>query len=125
MTTKQRFETANTTGDGRLTLDQAKAGYPSIARHFQEIDADRKGFVTLDDIKAWRKAAREARRQARQSADDPLRPRNAYQRNFSDPRPTTTTPVIGPQRQAGSQPPAAWPPPTDTAQATPVTPPDP
>lgn len=114
LTAKQRFEKANTTGDGKLTLEQAKAGYTSIARHFQQIDADHKGYVTQDDIKTWRKATRDARRHAKQADNDPLRPRAAYQRSFVDPRPVTPTAIIGPQRQA-EQPST-----TETAQAAPT-----
>lgn len=60
---EQHFADANTSRDGRLTLDQAQAGYKSIAKSFAQIDANRRGYVTLDDIRAW-KAARKAARQA-------------------------------------------------------------
>lgn len=51
---KQRFAMANTTHDGRLTLEQAEAaGMRNVARHFAAIDRDRKGYVTLQDIHAW------------------------------------------------------------------------
>ena len=59
---RAKFEAANTTHDGRLTLDQAQAGgMRGVARHFNEIDADHKGYVTLQDIHAWRQAKRAAR----------------------------------------------------------------
>src|SRR5262249_18452703 len=54
----QRFEQANTTHDGHLTLEQAKSGYKSIVRHFAAIDQDKKGFVTEDDIRAYNKTQR-------------------------------------------------------------------
>ena len=61
------FDAANTTQDGRLTRDQAQAGgMKNIARHFDQIDTDRKGYVTKQDIRAWRqakKAAKQARTQ--------------------------------------------------------------
>lgn len=60
MTVAQRFEQANTTHDGKLTLDQAKAGMPAIAKNFDAIDKDKKGYVTLDDIHAYY-AARHAK----------------------------------------------------------------
>jgi len=81
MSTEQRFQAANTTRDGRLTLPQARQGYKSIVRHFETIDATGKGFVTLDDIRAWQKATRDARLAARAALDDPLRPRAAMQRS--------------------------------------------
>ena len=55
-TWEQRFTQANTTHDGHLTLDQAKAGYSSIARHFAAMDKDNKGYVTEDDVRAYYKA---------------------------------------------------------------------
>ncbi|HET6195822.1 MAG TPA: hypothetical protein VFE12_08715 [Acetobacteraceae bacterium] len=54
----QRFEQANTTRDGHLTLDQAKTGYKSVARHFAAIDQDKKGYITEDDIRAYYKTQR-------------------------------------------------------------------
>jgi hypothetical protein len=59
----QHFTDANTTNDGKLTLNQAQAGYKSIAKSFAEIDINHHGYVTMDDIKAWR-AAKKAARQA-------------------------------------------------------------
>jgi hypothetical protein len=55
---QQQFEQANTTHDGHLTLDQAKAGFKTVARHFTAIDQDKKGYVTQDDIKAYYKTQR-------------------------------------------------------------------
>jgi hypothetical protein len=50
----QRFEAANTTHDGKLTREQAEAGgMKRIADHFDDIDTGKKGYVTIDDIKAW------------------------------------------------------------------------
>ena len=62
----ERFEAANTTHDGKLTLAQAKdAHMNAVARDFAQIDKERHGYVTLDDIRAFQKARREARRAAR------------------------------------------------------------
>jgi hypothetical protein len=58
LTMTQRFEQANVTHDGHLTLEQAKSGYKSVARHFAAIDVDKKGFITEDDIHAYNKAQR-------------------------------------------------------------------
>ncbi len=52
-TMQDRFDQANTTHDGHLTLDQAKAGMPIVAKHFTAIDKDKKGYVTMDDIHAY------------------------------------------------------------------------
>ena len=55
-----RFEAANVTHDGHLTLEQAKAGMPAIARHFDEIDTKKAGYLTLDQVRTyavdWRRA---------------------------------------------------------------------
>jgi hypothetical protein len=53
MTFQQRFNQANTSHDGHLTLDQAKAGLPSVAKHFGAIDKDKKGYITVDEIHAY------------------------------------------------------------------------
>jgi hypothetical protein len=90
ITWQQRFARANSTGDGHLTLEQAKAGYPTIARRFDEIDLDAKGYVTVEDIRSWHKARQEMHPQAKSTAENPLRPRSADQRMLPDPsRPAT------------------------------------
>jgi Ca2+-binding EF-hand superfamily protein len=48
---EQRFKAANTTADGKLTLEQAKAGMPRVAKNFDKIDTDHKGYITLQQIK--------------------------------------------------------------------------
>lgn len=48
-----RFANANTTHDGKLTREQAMAGMPLIARHFDEIDRQQAGYVTLPEIAAF------------------------------------------------------------------------
>lgn len=68
MTMQERFDKANTTHDGHLTLAQAKTGYRTVARHFAAIDTAKKGYVTIDDIKAWEKAERDRRHATRQAA---------------------------------------------------------
>lgn len=57
-TLHQRFVEANTTHDGHLTLDQAKTGMKSVAKKWDVIDKDHKGYVTEDDIHAYYKARR-------------------------------------------------------------------
>lgn len=60
---QQRFDAANTTHDGKLTLDQAKTGrLARVVNNFAAIDAGKKGFVTMDDIHAYNRAQRAARK---------------------------------------------------------------
>ena len=64
MTMGQRFDMANTTNDGRLTLEQAQAAHMGrVVKNFAQIDADRKGYVTKQDIQAWQHAMGQGRQQ--------------------------------------------------------------
>jgi hypothetical protein len=65
-TLQERFDAANTTHDGHLTLEQARSKMPSVARDFAAIDTDHKGYVTIDQIKAHSRAARAAKRAAKE-----------------------------------------------------------
>jgi hypothetical protein len=98
MTWEQRFQDANKAHDGRLTLEEAKAGYKTIARHFQEIDTSGKGFVTENDIRAWHAVAKERHHADKQP--DPLRPRPAFDQHVpgADVRP----PVVPGGNQASA-----------------------
>lgn len=48
-----RFANANTTHDGKLTKDQAASGMPMLAKHFDEIDTQKAGYITLPQIEAF------------------------------------------------------------------------
>lgn len=50
---EQRFSQADTNHDGKLTLAEAKSGMPLIVPVFEDIDASHKGYVTLDQIRAF------------------------------------------------------------------------
>jgi hypothetical protein len=65
-TLQMRFDEANSTHDGHLTAEQARAKMPSVARDFDAIDTDHKGYVTLDQIKAHTRAVRAAKRAAKE-----------------------------------------------------------
>lgn len=75
---EEHFAQANVAHDGHLTLDEAKAGYHTVARHFRDIDVDSKGYVTEADIRAWH-AVQKAEREHGKEPQDALRPRNAFQ----------------------------------------------
>jgi len=49
---ESRFKSADKNGDGKLTLEEAKAGMPRVAQGFNSIDTEKKGYVTLDQLKA-------------------------------------------------------------------------
>jgi hypothetical protein len=77
-TWQQHFTQANLAHDGHLTLEEAKGGYADVARHFDDIDVGHRGYVTQDDIQAWRAARRAAHRLTKPSEDKPV-PRSAVQ----------------------------------------------
>jgi hypothetical protein len=83
MTGEQHFIRANLAHDGHLTLEEAKGGYTVVAKHFEDIDMDHKGYVTENDIRAWRVMRKAAHRLA-QPPEDKLRPRAAFQRAYPD-----------------------------------------
>ena len=63
----ERFKKADTDADGTLSRAEAEKGMPRLARHFDAIDADKDGRVTLDEIEAARKARAAKRQKDRQS----------------------------------------------------------
>lgn len=93
-TWEQRFNQANVAHDGHLTAEEAKAGYPLVARHFGDIDVEHKGYVTANDMRAWQ-IMRKAAQRLSHPPEDRLRPRSAVQRIYPD---IGTQP--GPDRQA-------------------------
>lgn len=58
---QQRFDAANTTHDGHLTKEQAQAAHmTSTVKNWDAIDKDKKGYVTMDDMKAYAASQRAA-----------------------------------------------------------------
>jgi hypothetical protein len=52
---QEKFAAANTTHDGHLTLAQAQAAkMRPIVDHFAEIDSQKLGYVTVNEVEAWR-----------------------------------------------------------------------
>ena len=49
---EEKFKAADKDHDGKLTLEEAKAGMPRVAKGFDKIDKDKKGYITVDQIKA-------------------------------------------------------------------------
>jgi Ca2+-binding EF-hand superfamily protein len=52
----ERFSKADADGNGVLSRAEAEKGMRRLARHFETIDANRDGQVTMDEIRAARKA---------------------------------------------------------------------
>lgn len=48
---EERFKAADKNGDGKLTLEEAKAGMPRVATNFERLDTDKRGYITLEQIK--------------------------------------------------------------------------
>jgi hypothetical protein len=100
----EHFADANTTHDGRLTLEQATTGYKSVAKSFDQIDVAHHGYITMDDIKAWRAAKKAARLAAKHAATDAadgiVRPGRAS-RNWMGARTleTSTDMIVPPQAE--------------------------
>lgn len=95
---EQRFVQANLAHDGHLTKDEAKGGYALVAKHFDDIDVDHKGYVTENDIRAWRVMRKAAHRLTQPPADRP-KPQNTMQLSPVWVRPVTasaTQTVAGP-----------------------------
>ena len=66
-TLAERFAEANTTHDGHLTAAQAEEGrMKAVVRDFAMIDKQKRGYVTLDEIKEFRRERRAARAAARE-----------------------------------------------------------
>lgn len=57
----EHFSTADTDHDGKLTLAEAQAGLPHLAKFFDKIDVKKQGYLTQDDLKAWMARRHEAR----------------------------------------------------------------
>jgi hypothetical protein len=110
MTWKNHFVQANLAHDGHLTLHEATGGYPQIAKHFDDIDANHKGYVTENDIQAWRAMRKAAHRRAPASADR-LKPINAMQlgpvRHKPIPVSAAQTVAMPPDQPAGRPAPSA------------------
>jgi hypothetical protein len=90
LTWEQHFTQANLAHDGHLTLEEAKGGYALVAMHFEEIDADHKGYVTENDVRAWQAMRRAAHRPTK-PPEEPLRPRAAFQSGCPDLRTVSAT----------------------------------
>ncbi|MDQ2927078.1 MAG: EF-hand domain-containing protein [Pseudomonadota bacterium] len=56
-----RFAAADANHDGRLTRDEAKSGMPFVYKHFDDIDKQKAGSITMADIAAYAREHRAAK----------------------------------------------------------------
>jgi hypothetical protein len=52
-----RFAAADKDKNGKLTLEEAKAGMPRVAKNFDKIKTGSNDYVTIDEVKAASKKA--------------------------------------------------------------------
>ncbi len=50
---EERFKAADKNGDGKLSLEEARAGMPRIARVFDKIDTEKRGYLAVEQIKKF------------------------------------------------------------------------
>ena len=48
----ERWKKLDTNGDGRVSLEEARANAPRLAERFSQIDTNGDGFITPDELKA-------------------------------------------------------------------------
>ncbi|WP_227870815.1 EF-hand domain-containing protein [Orrella marina] len=46
----ERFTTADKDGDGKVTREEAEQGMPRVAKSWDRIDQDNKGYITLEQL---------------------------------------------------------------------------
>jgi len=50
---EERFKAADANHDGKLTLPEAEKSMPRIAKNFAKIDKEKKGYVTVEEVKSF------------------------------------------------------------------------
>lgn len=66
---RERFEQADKDGDRALSKDEAAKGAPRLNEKFDDVDANRDGRATPDEIRAFRRERAKLRRIERGGAD--------------------------------------------------------
>ncbi|MCB1623019.1 MAG: hypothetical protein KDI32_00430 [Pseudomonadales bacterium] len=51
---EQRLRQADINGDGQYSLDEVQANMPRLADRFNELDADKNGYLTREELRAAR-----------------------------------------------------------------------
>jgi Ca2+-binding EF-hand superfamily protein len=50
---EEKFKAADVNHNGKLTLEEAKAGMPRVAKAFDKIDVEKRGYITLEQLQAF------------------------------------------------------------------------
>ena len=50
---RDHLKAADTNGDGKISREEANASLPRLAKHFDEIDTDKDGFITKEEMRAF------------------------------------------------------------------------
>lgn len=66
----ERFNAADTDHDGRLTKLEADGKMPRVAKNFDAIDVQKRGYVTIDQIEAYTIQQLKKRRGRKSNSDD-------------------------------------------------------
>ncbi|MGZ3238431.1 MAG: calcium-binding protein [Burkholderiaceae bacterium] len=66
----ERFNAADADHDGRLTRLEAEGKMPRVAKSFDAIDVQKRGYVTIDQIAAFAAQQMKKRKGRKSNADD-------------------------------------------------------
>ena len=66
----ERFNAADADHDGRLTRLEAEGKMPRVAKNFDAIDVQKRGYVTIEQIAAFAGQQMKKRKGRKSSADD-------------------------------------------------------
>lgn len=66
----ERFNAADADHDGKLTRLEAQGKMPRVAKNFDAIDVQKRGYVTLGQIAAYAAQQMKKRKGRKQAADD-------------------------------------------------------
>ncbi len=50
---QERFKAADKDNDGKISKAEADASLPRLAKHFADIDTNKDGFITKEEMRAW------------------------------------------------------------------------
>lgn len=70
----ERFRNADGNGDGRLTREEARGRMPRVFESFATIDAERKGYVTEEELRRFATSTLQERQGARTMAPSASQP---------------------------------------------------